>query len=1688
MKKLYILTLLLISFFSSIAQTYENSWINYGQPYYKIKIVQEGIYRLYYDQFLQNSVPIEITKASKVQLFNNGIEQYIYVYDQNNNDTIDASTDFIEFYGTKNDGSFDTQMYDDTNWQANKRYSLINDTAVYFLTWLSPSSTFNGKRLTVETDTNYSAYTASSYFIKESYLEGNNIYYNIGEFSDNADYTNAEGWVDGVGSNNPSLYNGNPSKSISLSTQNIYTGSGAPGINVNTTIVGANNNQHQIQITSTSTSAINTLEIFSGYQVKRYSYSISGYTASALDILYQLIPIGVDRVAFVNAALTYPHNSNLSDLSAPFVAMYIPDGAGSKAYYSFTNFNSSSAVLYDVSNHRRITVTQNGTALQALIPNDGTGNPKFCYLTTATQNIAKIYKTNYNSSEGFTNFNSISPQYAVDSAYIIITTPEQQLLNAVTQGPSNYLSYRNITTGNKVRVIDVNELYDQFAYGIKHHGLAIKKFAHFILDKWTTVAPPQAIFLIGKSIKPNHVRHDPGGWAQCLVASYGYPASDNLLLTNTNGAVWEPVIPIGRLSARNASEVNDYLHKVIEYEAAQNAVPPAEWMKEVLHFGGGDNVGQQAAIRSYLDLMKGIIQDTLYGGHVTSYFKNSPDPIIINQSDSLQAKINSGVSFMKFFGHASGSSFDIATDDPANYQNHGKYPIVSASSCFAGDMHTVQKSVGEQFVLQPDKGAIAFLASVGTGYEYYLFRYDTAQYANIAHRFYSQPFSKIIQQTCKQLQQASPTDLRIKQVVNEMTLQGDPGIRFNSWSKPDYVAEEKNISFSPANISSDMETFSMKFITRNFAKAIPDSFEVEITRTFPDGIDSVYNIKRAKCYYSDTLQLTMQLGGDRGAGVNNFKVRVDLTPDTIDELEDLANNQTTASLFIISNDITPVYPFRYAIHPNSAVTLKASTVNPFRPARPYRFEIDTTYFNDNASTHSSMYRTGVVNSAGGVVSWTPPGYTLLDSAVYYWRVFDDTATVNKKESSFIYIPQKTGWSQKHFYQFKDDKYTYSYADSSARQFKFVTNYASLHVDVYGSGGGVNTLYSLNGSVAEYDGGCGSGGGSGPAIMFAVIDSLTLQPISNLNQDHGQMNLFIPSESLAVCRSRPEGYFIYPFNDPASFTNLQDWVEDTIPNGHFLLFYSWTTYSYTNSPAALNNLMTGLGCPWPPLDSAPFIYVVKKGAPGILNYLVEGSSSSDYITLDTVLTGQWYYGNIASERIGPSTKWTSFHWNEHPLESGMTHDIASVDIMGYNQATSSWDTLIYDIPPSVPDTSLASINAAQYPYLMLNAFIKDDSLRTPPQLDRWQIYYDEVPECAINPARQFSFYNNPIAEGDTIRMSVAIDNIGNLPMDSLEVSWALYDRNHLKHTLQTYKLDSLRVGQWLTASIKVDTTFNLYGENSIWVEANPYTANHQPEQHHFNNLAEVKFKMTRDAANPILDVAFDGVHILDGDIVSGKPEIVIQLKDENRFLALNDTGNFRVYLKSPTANTASRVYFSQLSWSDSLHFIPALLPNNRCRIIYRPILSEDGIYTLEVEAADISNNLSGYNNYRITFEVINKSTITEVLNYPNPFSTSTRFVFVLTGNEVPDRMRIRIMTVSGKVVREIMKEELGNIHIGRNITDYAWDGKDEYGDRLANGVYIYKVVTDFSTGKEIEHRTSDADKYFTKGWGKMYLMR
>ena len=110
----------------------------------------------------------------------------------------------------------------------------------------------------------------------------------------------------------------------------------------------------------------------------------------------------------------------------------------------------------------------------------------------------------------------------------------------------------------------------------------------------------------------------------------------------------------------------------------------------------------------------------------------------------------------------------------------------------------------------------------------------------------------------------------------------------------------------------------------------------------------------------------------------------------------------------------------------------------------------------------------------------------------------------------------------------------------------------------------------------------------------------------------------------------------------------------------------------------------------------------------------------------------------------------------------------------------------------------------------------------------------------------------------------------------------------------------------------------------------------------------------------------------------------------------------------------------------------------------------GRNSLAVRAWDAYNNAS---TSQTVFEVTSgdQLTISEVMNYPNPFSRETQFTFK-QNQLVPLNIIIRIYTVAGRLI-----QTLETVSPGEPFIRVPWDGRDRDGDVLANGVYLYKVV-------------------------------
>jgi hypothetical protein len=125
-------------------------------------------------------------------------------------------------------------------------------------------------------------------------------------------------------------------------------------------------------------------------------------------------------------------------------------------------------------------------------------------------------------------------------------------------------------------------------------------------------------------------------------------------------------------------------------------------------------------------------------------------------------------------------------------------------------------------------------------------------------------------------------------------------------------------------------------------------------------------------------------------------------------------------------------------------------------------------------------------------------------------------------------------------------------------------------------------------------------------------------------------------------------------------------------------------------------------------------------------------------------------------------------------------------------------------------------------------------------------------------------------------------------------------------------------------------------------------------------------------------------------------------------------------------------------------------SGRVRFLFKDL--SNGPHNIKVKAWDTHNNSA---EEEVEFIVANKETISleHVLNYPNPFSTSTTFHFDHNRSGEDLEILIQVFTVSGRLVKTLHAVAPGSkAHIG----DIHWDGKDDFNDTLAKGVYVYKV--------------------------------
>jgi hypothetical protein len=793
MKFTRLLTLLFtINFLLLLSPSYAqfgNEWINYDQTYYKIKIGSEGIYRLDFQTLSDIGVPVNTINPKNFQLFLNGEEQHIYIAGEA--DEVFDSTDFIEFYGKKNDGWLDKVLYRTPEEHDNSYYSLYSDTSIYFLTW---NSSLINRRLDDYYDGNYTGKVADSYYMHEVVrFFSDNYYTGIPVNNDGAqlfsEYTNGEGYGGSINS-----------------SQNLYTISTpaplltGPNSSLEVIAYSANNNtanimnnfNHEFGVSIKAKSNLIASEKTLGFERVSINQSIASADLEAATKVY------AGEISFANSffnikhiKISYPRKLDFSNSSI----LKIASTTFNSNYLKFSNYPNAktSPLVYDLKHNLRIKADKTGNAIEFNLKNTGNDVSLFLF------DLKDVISLNSDLCAEVTMANINPP---ISSNYLIISHKKLQL------GAEKYKAYRESGLGGNyaAHIVYTDDLYNQFSFGYLH-PVSIKYYIDQQLAQSNSL---EHILLLGKGQlytrdRTNNALRE----AYNLVPPIGIPASDLLYVGDLSASTLKTKISIGRIPARNNEQIEIYLEKIIAMETIGNE----EWKKKIIQLAGGLNPTENIQYKSFLANYAKIFGDTSLGGYSVLFSKNDPIPVQTSLTGAIQAEINDGTSMVSYFGHGAAQITEISLGEPNQYNNFGKTPLFLFNGCALGNTFE-DLSLAEKFLFEPKKGAIGWIASTNFGFTYSLYNHTLAIHKQLFQSNYGKGVGIAMMEALAEY--GNPNNTLDVIEARQLVFHGDPAFKLYSPSKPDYTIE--NIELNPLKNNLDSVELSIKI--KNKGRAI----------------------------------------------------------------------------------------------------------------------------------------------------------------------------------------------------------------------------------------------------------------------------------------------------------------------------------------------------------------------------------------------------------------------------------------------------------------------------------------------------------------------------------------------------------------------------------------------------------------------------------------------------------------------------------------------------------------------------------------------------------------------------------------------------------------------------------------------------------------------------------------------------
>ena len=1630
---------------------YDASWYDADAPHLQIAVTADGVYRVDAAS-LRDALPAGASLSdippSTIRLLENGQEIPIQV--QGTSDGRLDPEDTITFVGQRNRGDDELWAYNyDESAQSSDYYSLYADTTFYWMTWGGEK----GLRYQPQSQTGSPATTTA---LRDTARAERDERYYFGRPNENGDalYTPSEGYYWRRFSHNDTA----PITFTHPLPVGRRTDTGSEQLDLTVRLDGATNSCHRVEIEGRLRDGGSTTYV--SLETTEWRGTTRQTVSTAVD--QDRIPDGGLEVRLTSYNESFSLSNCPDPTSTPNYGLldwiegaytrtlaaqngrqrFVAPTTGAETF-GLSSYTDGPVHVYNPRDGRRFEAAVSGGTATFTDAPDTPNTPYWAVGPDGYRSPAAVLPVAPSDWSASSN----------SADYLILTTETLQ------PAAQQLADYRASHDGYEVEVAVVENIFDEFDYG-RPTPIAIRRFVRATQD-WAVAPRFLTIFADAQyPIRDGSVSTLYPDWS---VPSFGYSPSDGWFAMQSDGPDdWTETLAVGRIPVRSVAQGELFVEKIKSYEQA----PLQRWQKRKLLLAGGTNESEQDALQSYSDWWGEIAADTAAstpgytgpaytGADTLRYYKKVNDALDASFQDSLAVDLRRGSGWLSYFGHSAAQTWEIVTDPPSEFDNAGELPIVVSLGCrtgsFAGGRFEEKSapSLGEELVVgdvRPDgtpregalNGGIAHFGESALG--------NRLPSARINDELVQEVFvdtARVLGPAIRRAKadiaaQYGSSDFYVKHLL-QYGLLGDPATNINLPDGPDLHVDSDLVSVDPlAPTPSEELTVSVEVQSRGLIPA--DSVTVQLTWQRPDGT-TARRVRRVERFRLERT-LTFSFSPDETAiGTNTFRVQVDPN-DEYEELNE-TDNVATKEQVIFSSGVSLVSPIDFGVAPE----LPTLTFSVFRQTEE---PVSVIAQLDTVPDFSSPARRETQTSVDGVRgTWRPPA--LEPNTTYYWRARTATSDADAWTTArFTVAPSLSSYSwhqqDRSFQQNEKEQVNWTLRNG----WQFSSFDRDVLITSERGNGGFKGVISVDGTqryenrtlgfgIVVMDGASGKVQKNESFCTYDVSDNILNERRCGGGVDGTQATNLMED----FLRSVDPGDYVFVRTRHLGRSGSKA-ISDRVETLLRTLGDSSTVHSHamTNDSLTYDDL---------------WLMRARKGFPDqTREQVADASEDVNEITQRSSLSFRRARGQTTTAPIGPVSAWDSLRWRAFTSDS----ESVAIDVLAA-------DTSRVLLKGQAADSTLSldGIDADTHPTLRLRATFADSTERTPPSLNEWSISYEGVPELVVDPAG-LQALPDTLQQGATATASLPVVNLGPVASAPVQLRYSVTDASNTTTVLSTDTLRALGRNERDTSTVRFASR-PYPGQNVLSAEAE---AEGPPERLTSNNAAVRTVFVRQDETPPSVRVLNNGREVPvttsstnnlqapNLPFVSTEPSFEIVVEDDNTNLPLDDTSHAAVSLKGglPSRGPSLVSGFRRVPFSSDALALVSSDSSNALRLQFRPRLqSQDSTYTMKIEAQDTQGN--DMEPYQASFRVQQDQVIRDVYPYPNPMSTHTTFAFRVEGgrDEMLRDFELRIYTLSGRLVRELTRANLERpLSVGWNTV--RWNGRDADGDRVATGVYLYRV--------------------------------